>query len=51
MKENLMLSTLKVMCFILTVICIGTGIFIVNWDIPAPTKMIEKVINNDRFPK
>jgi hypothetical protein len=27
----------------------GGGVFLASWQIPAPTKQLEKVIPNDRF--
>ena len=27
------------------------GIFIATWELPAPTKQVEKVIPNERFPR
>ena len=29
----------------------GPAVFLVTWDIPAPTKPAEVVIPNDRFPR
>ena len=29
----------------------GGAIFLVNWDVPAPMALVEKVIPNDRFKK
>ncbi len=29
---------------------IGGGIFLVTWEIPAPTAKVERVLPNDRFP-
>lgn len=28
---------------------IGGGVFMATWDIPAPLRLIEKVIHDDRF--
>jgi hypothetical protein len=34
----------------LLIAAIGAGgVFLMTWDIPAPTKKVEKVIPNDRF--
>ena len=30
---------------------IGAAIFLLTWDIPAPTAKVEKTIPNDRFSK
>lgn len=32
-------------------ILVGGGIFLASWDIPAPSKPVEKVIPDARFPK
>ncbi|MEQ8396721.1 hypothetical protein [Thalassobaculum sp.] len=29
----------------------GGALFLLTWDIPAPTASVEKVIPNDRFPR
>jgi len=29
---------------------IGGGIFLMTWDIPAPSEKVTKTLNNDRFP-
>ncbi len=35
---------------ILAVLCVAGGIvFLGTWDLPAPTKTVEKTIPNDRF--
>ena len=44
-------SALKIIFSIILVIVIGTGVFLANWDIPAPISKVEKVIPNDRLPK
>ena len=35
---------------ILSVI-VGAGAFLATWDIPAPSKQVEIVLDNDRFPR
>lgn len=30
---------------------VGGALFLLTWDIPAPTASVEKVIPNDRFPR
>ena len=39
-----------VICVIAAVVIFG-GVFLSNWNIPAPTKTVSKVIDNDRFEK
>ncbi len=38
---------------VLTIAVLLTGfvLFLVTWDIPAPTQRIERVIPDDRFPR
>ena len=42
--------TLIFVIFVVLLIA-GTGVFLATWDIPAPTKAVEVVIPNDRFPR
>tara|TARA_B100001540_G_scaffold315805_1_gene343974 strand:- start:883 stop:1023 length:141 start_codon:yes stop_codon:yes gene_type:complete len=30
---------------------LGGAVFLMNWDIPAPTQRVETIIDNDRFPR
>ena len=39
------------MIITLVIIVAGAGIFLSALDIPAPATQVERVINNDRFPK
>jgi len=36
---------------VLVVIVLGGGVFLMLWDIPAPTARVEKVIPDARFPR
>lgn len=36
---------------LLLLILAGGAVFLLTWDIPAPTAQVEKVIPNDRFPR
>ena len=36
---------------LLVVIVLGGGVFLMLWDIPAPTARVEKVIPDARFPR
>ncbi|SLN32673.1 hypothetical protein OCH7691_01223 [Oceanibacterium hippocampi] len=35
--------------FLIAAAIAGGGVFLSQWDIPAPTTHVEKVISNDRF--
>ncbi len=37
--------------FLVVLILAGGAVFLLTWDIPAPTASVEKVIPNDRFPR
>ncbi|MCR9071911.1 MAG: hypothetical protein NXI18_09345 [Alphaproteobacteria bacterium] len=38
--------------FVLVLLIVAGGaLFLLTWDIPAPTSSVEKVIPNDRFPR
>lgn len=45
------MSFARVMLIIFFLLLIGGGVFLLTWDIPAPTAPIERVIPNDRFPR
>ncbi|WP_262693082.1 hypothetical protein [Kordiimonas aquimaris] len=32
------------------VLVVGGGLFLMTWDIPAPSENVTKTLNNDRFP-
>ena len=37
---------------ILLIVAIGGGLaFLATWEIPAPSQKVEKVLNNDKFPR
>lgn len=37
---------------VLLIVAVGGGLaFLTTWDIPAPSKKVEKVLDNDRFPR
>ena len=42
--------TIAAVVLIIGVVAVGGG-FLVTWDIPPPTKQVEKVIPNDQFPR
>ena len=41
----------RIMFIALLLTLVGSTIFLVTWDIPAPVVQVEKVIPNDRFKK
>ena len=42
---------LRILLLVVLVILIGGGVFLATWDIPAPSRQVEKTLPNDRFPK
>jgi hypothetical protein len=36
---------------LLAIVIIGGAVFLLTWDIPAPTARVEKTIPNERFTK
>ena len=42
---------LAVLLGILVLIIGGGGVYLATFDIPAPTKMVEKQLDDDRFPR
>jgi hypothetical protein len=36
---------------VLGVLVVGTALFLISWDIPAPVEEIEKTLSDDRFPR
>jgi hypothetical protein len=36
---------------VLIVALLGGGVFLVTWDIPAPSATVEKTVPDDRFPR
>lgn len=33
------------------VLLVGTGLFLVSWEIPAPVERVETTLPDDRFPR
>jgi hypothetical protein len=40
----------RIVLAVLAVLVIGAAVFLATWEIPAPTRTIEKTIPSDRFP-
>ncbi|MFP4126750.1 MAG: hypothetical protein ACLFU0_08905 [Alphaproteobacteria bacterium] len=36
---------------LLGVLVVGTGLFLLSWDIPAPVEPVEKRLSDERFPR
>ncbi len=36
---------------LIAVIIVGGAVFLATWDIPAPTRQVEKVMPDNRFPR
>jgi hypothetical protein len=36
---------------VVAVALLGGGVFLVTWDIPAPSSTVEKIVPDDRFPR
>jgi hypothetical protein len=44
------MSRLTVVVLLILVVAIAGGaVFLLTWDIPPPTRIIEKIVPNDRF--
>lgn len=41
----------KVTVVLLAVAIAGGGIFLATWDIPAPSRTVERVLDDSRFPR
>ncbi len=48
---GIMGKVLLVVALIVVIGLLGGGAFLAFWDIPAPTKPVEKVLPDARFPK
>ena len=44
-------DSVKFILFLLFVSLAAAGVFLLNWDFPAPITNIEKILSDDRFPK
>ena len=42
---------LRIILAVVAVVLIGGAVFLATWDIPAPSRQVEKTLPNDRFPK
>lgn len=42
---------LRIILVVVVVILVGGAVFLATWDIPAPSRQVEKTLPNDRFPR
>lgn len=42
---------LRIILVLVVVILVGGAVFLATWDIPAPSRQVEKTLPSDRFPK
>lgn len=45
-----MRTFLRGLIILLLAALVGGAVFLLTWDVPAPTQRIEKVLPDDRFP-
>ena len=42
---------MKLVLFLIIITVGGCGVFLAIWDIPAPSRIVEKVLDDSRFPR
>jgi len=42
---------MKLALFLIIITVGGCGVFLAIWDIPAPSRIVEKVLDDSRFPR
>jgi len=40
----------QILLAVAALLVIGGGLFLMTWDIPAPSEKVSKTLSNDRFP-
>lgn len=45
-----MSKTTQIIIAAAALLVVGGGIFLMTWDIPAPSETVTKTLSNDRFP-
>lgn len=40
----------QILLALAALLIVGGGLFLMTWDIPAPSEKVTKTLNNDRFP-
>lgn len=40
----------RILLLVGALVVVGGGIFLLTWDIPAPSEEVTKTLSNDRFP-
>ena len=48
-KVRFGMNAMKVTLLIIVIIGVAGAVFLANWHIPAPTKIIDKVVSNETF--
>lgn len=48
-KVRFGMNAMKVTMLIIVIIGVAGAVFLANWHIPAPTKIIDKVVSNETF--
>jgi hypothetical protein len=51
MEEVPMKSLSRMILLLVLLVVVGGGVFLATWDIPAPSRAVEKRIPDARFPK
>jgi hypothetical protein len=36
---------------VIGVLVVGTGLFLISWEIPAPVEQIDRTLSDERFPR
>jgi len=42
---------LRILLVVVVIVLVGGAVFLATWDIPAPSRQVEKTLPNDRFPR
>ncbi|WP_173380463.1 hypothetical protein [Azospirillum sp. B510] len=42
---------LSILFVLLLLVVVGGTVFLASWDLPAPSKTVEKVLPDERFPR
>jgi len=40
----------QILLALAALVIVGGGLFLMTWDIPAPSEKVSKTLSNDRFP-
>ncbi|QQP89993.1 hypothetical protein IGS68_01575 [Skermanella sp. TT6] len=50
-STGIMSRLLSVLIVLVLIVAAGGSVFLATWDIPAPSRTVERVIPDDRFPR